>query len=91
MSEKPSFFAELKRRHVDKVALVYAVVSWLLIAAFTDIDLLPTAGMLVLLLRLLQTGYLAGLIVSYAWSRAFFARAGYEGQSVAPVLNSGAR
>jgi hypothetical protein len=26
-----NFFSELKRRHVDKVALVYAVVSWLLI------------------------------------------------------------
>src|SRR5947208_11387661 len=31
MSDKPSLFSELKRRHVDKVALVYAVVSWLLI------------------------------------------------------------
>src|SRR5947199_10276366 len=30
--ESINFFAELKRRHVDKVALVYAVVSWLLIA-----------------------------------------------------------
>ncbi len=26
-----NFFSELKRRHVDKVALVYAVVAWLLI------------------------------------------------------------
>ena len=26
-----AFFAELKRRHVDKVALAYAVVAWLLI------------------------------------------------------------
>ena len=33
MSHKPSFFSELKRRHVDKVALVYVVVSWLLIEA----------------------------------------------------------
>ncbi len=31
MSDKPSFFSEFKRRHVDKVALTYAVVSWLLI------------------------------------------------------------
>jgi hypothetical protein len=31
MSDKPSFFSELKRRHVDKVALTYAIVSWLLI------------------------------------------------------------
>src|SRR5476651_2728981 len=33
MSEKPSFFAELKRRNVYKVAVAYAVVSWLLIQA----------------------------------------------------------
>ena len=26
-----NFFSEFKRRHVDKVALVYAVVAWLLI------------------------------------------------------------
>src|SRR4029077_12552021 len=32
MSEKPSFFAELTRRNVYKVALTYAVVAWLLIA-----------------------------------------------------------
>ena len=31
MSGKPSFFSEFKRRHVDKVALVYGVVAWLLI------------------------------------------------------------
>jgi imidazolonepropionase-like amidohydrolase len=30
MSDR-NFFSELKRRHVDKVALVYAVVAWLLI------------------------------------------------------------
>ena len=29
MSEKPSFFAELKRRNVYKVAVAYAVVGWL--------------------------------------------------------------
>src|SRR5262249_33875181 len=32
MSEKTSLFSELKRRNVLKFALVYAVVSWLLIA-----------------------------------------------------------
>jgi len=31
MSEKPSFFAELKRRNVYKVAVAYAVLAWLLI------------------------------------------------------------
>src|SRR5256885_13599329 len=33
MSEKPSIFAELKRRNVYKVAIAYAVVSWLLLQA----------------------------------------------------------
>ena len=33
MSEKPSFFAELKRRNVYKVAVAYAVAAWLLIQA----------------------------------------------------------
>src|SRR5262252_6943662 len=33
MNEKPSFFAELKRRNVYKVAVAYAVVAWLLIQA----------------------------------------------------------
>ena len=33
MSDKPSFFAELKRRSVYKVAVAYAVVAWLLIQA----------------------------------------------------------
>jgi hypothetical protein len=33
MSEKPWFFAELRRRNVYKVAVAYAVVSWLLIQA----------------------------------------------------------
>ncbi len=33
MSDKPSFFAELKRRNVYKVAVAYAVVGWLLVQA----------------------------------------------------------
>ncbi len=33
MSEKPSFFSELKRRNVYKVAIAYVVVSWLLLQA----------------------------------------------------------
>ena len=31
MSEKPSFFAELQRRNVYKVAVTCAVIAWLLI------------------------------------------------------------
>src|SRR6059058_507196 len=37
MSEKPSFFAELKRRNVYKVAIAYAVASWLLIQIATQV------------------------------------------------------
>ena len=37
MSEKPSFFSELKRRNVYKVAVAYAVVSWLLIQIATQV------------------------------------------------------
>jgi hypothetical protein len=34
MSEKLSFFAELKRRNVYKVAVAYAIVGWLLVQVF---------------------------------------------------------
>jgi len=33
MNAKPSFFSELKRRNVYKVAVAYLVASWLLIQA----------------------------------------------------------
>ncbi len=37
MSEKSSFFAELKRRNVYKVAVAYAVVGWLIAQIATQI------------------------------------------------------
>ena len=37
MSNKPSFFAELKRRNVYKVAVAYAVVGWLLVQVATQV------------------------------------------------------
>ena len=40
MSEKPSFFAELKRRNVYKVAVAYAIVGWLVIQVASIV--LPT-------------------------------------------------
>lgn len=73
-------------------ASALTVLAWLVIAAFTEFDLLATAGTLLLLLSLLQVGYLAGLVVAHAWSRASLARSGYEHeQSVGRVFNSGAR
>ena len=69
MSEKPSFFSELKRRNVYKVAVAYAVVSWLLIQAASI--LLPTFeappwGMKVLVL-IIVLGFPAALIFSWAF------------------------
>ena len=68
MSKKPSFFAELKRRHVDKVALTYAVVSWLLIEIAWIV--LPTfdapTWMLNTLITFLALGFI--LAVSISWS-----------------------
>ncbi len=37
MNDKPSFFAELKRRNVYKVAIAYAVVGWLLVQVATQV------------------------------------------------------
>ena len=42
MSGKPSLFAELKRRHVWRVAIAYAVVAWLLLQLAAIV--LPTFG-----------------------------------------------
>jgi TolB-like protein/Tfp pilus assembly protein PilF len=37
MSDKPSFFSELRRRNVYKVAVAYAVVGWLLVQVATQV------------------------------------------------------
>jgi len=37
MSDKPSFFAELQRRHVYKVGAMYAVAGWLLVQVITQV------------------------------------------------------
>ena len=37
MNQKPSFFAELKRRNVYKVAVAYAVIAWLLVQIATQV------------------------------------------------------
>src|SRR6476660_3366429 len=37
MTEKPSFFSELKRRNVYKVAVAYAIVGWLSIQVATQV------------------------------------------------------
>src|SRR5689334_21913749 len=69
MNDKPSFFAELKRRNVYKVAVAYAVVSWLLIQAasilFPTFDAPPWA--MKVLVVLIALGLPAALIFSWAF------------------------
>src|SRR5438093_8764155 len=69
MSDKPSLFSELKRRHVDKVALVYAVVSWLLIELAWI--LLPTLDapewMLPAFVVLIALGFVITVFISWSF------------------------
>jgi Amidohydrolase family len=64
-----NFFSELKRRHVDKVALVYAVVSWLLIELAWI--LLPAVDapewMLPALVVLVAVGFVITLFISWSY------------------------
>jgi TolB-like protein len=69
MTEKPSFFAELKRRNVYKVAVAYAVASWLLIQVATQVfpffDIPNWAVRLVVLI--LIAGFPVALVFSWAF------------------------
>jgi Amidohydrolase family len=64
-----NFFSELKRRHVDKVALVYVVVAWLLIELAWI--LLPTLDapewILPALVVLVAIGFVITLIISWSF------------------------
>ncbi len=68
MSER-NFFAELKRRHVDKVALAYVVVSWLLIEVAAIV--LPTFDtppwVMEALVVLLALGFIVAVIISWSF------------------------
>jgi hypothetical protein len=67
MSETPSFFSEFKRRHVDKVALVYAVVAWLLIEiAWIALPMFEAPSwMLKAFIILLGLGFIVTVIISW--------------------------
>jgi imidazolonepropionase-like amidohydrolase len=64
-----NFFSELKRRHVDKVALAYAVVAWLLIEVGSI--LLPKfdapAWVIQALIVFLALGFIVALIISWSF------------------------
>lgn len=69
MSDKPSFFSELKRRNVYKVAVAYAVVAWLLMQVASQIfpffDFPNWAVHLVVLLLII--GFPIALIIAWAF------------------------
>ena len=65
----PSFFAELKRRHVYRVAIAYAVVAWLLVQVATQVfpffEIPNWAVRLVVLLTVL--GFPVALVIAWAF------------------------
>jgi ketosteroid isomerase-like protein len=69
MSEKRSFFSELKRRNVFRVALTYAVVAWLLIelaAVFVPMLAAPQ-WIITPLVALLALGFALALVISWSF------------------------
>ena len=69
MSEKPSFFAELKRRNVYKVAVAYAVVAWLIAQIATQIfPFLEIPNWVVrLVIVLIAIGFPIALVIAWAF------------------------
>jgi len=69
MSDKPSFFAELKRRSVYKVAVAYAIVAWLLLQAASI--LFPTFEAPVWVMKVfiaaIALGFPIALIIAWAF------------------------
>ncbi len=69
MSEKPSFFAELKRRNVYKVAVAYGVVAWLVIQVTATIvpALHLPDGLTTAVVVLVLVGFPIALVISWAF------------------------
>ena len=69
MSNKPSFFSELRRRNVFRVALTYAVLAWLLIeiaAVFLPMVDAPE-WMITAFVVLLALGFAVALFISWSF------------------------
>ena len=69
MSDKPSFFSELRRRNVFRVALTYAVVAWLLIEIASVLLPLVDApeALITAFVVLLALGFAVALFISWAF------------------------
>jgi hypothetical protein len=68
MSGKPSFFAELKRRNVYKVAVAYAIVGWLVVQIATQV--FPFFEIPNWAVRLIVLAIVIGFPVALIFSRA---------------------
>lgn len=69
MSKRPSFFSELRRRNVFRVALTYAVVAWLLIEIASVLLPLVDApeSIITAFVVLLALGFAVALFISWAF------------------------
>jgi TolB-like protein/Tfp pilus assembly protein PilF len=69
MSKKPSFFGELKRRNVYKVAVAYAIVGWLLVQIATQVfPFLEIPNWVVrLVIVLVAIGFPIALVIAWAF------------------------
>jgi TolB-like protein len=69
MSERPSFFSELKRRNVYKVAVAYAVVGWLVIQVATQVfPFLEIPNWIVrVVIALVAIGFPIALVIAWAF------------------------
>ena len=69
MNEKPSFFAEPKRRNVYKVAVAYAVVAWVVIQVATQVfPFLEIPNWAIrLIIALVAIGFPIALVIAWAF------------------------
>src|SRR6266566_1568586 len=90
MSEKPSFFSELKRRNVYKVAVAYAVVGWLVAQIATQIfPFLEIPNWVVrLIIVLIAIGFPIALVIAWAFE---ITPQGIERTEVADTMPAGPR
>jgi adenylate cyclase len=69
MSDKPSFFGELRRRNVYKVAVAYAIVGWLLVQIATQVFPFLEIPIWVvrLVIALVVIGFPIALVIAWAF------------------------
>src|SRR5678810_743215 len=69
MTERRSFFAELKRRNVYKVAVAYAIVGWLIVQIATQVfPFLEIPSWVVrLIIALVAIGFPIALVIAWAF------------------------